>query len=161
MAWRRVHYRGANNPTYKSISIACAQCGKELSRKPHRIKDNVNQFCDQKCHGEWDAVHYTGANSPVWKGGWSDYYGPNWDSQRRAALKRDNYHCRYCGKGRGILGVGQLHVHHIKPFREFGFIPEQNTNYLQANELKNLITLCGGCHTLAEWGKISIQPNLL
>jgi DEAD/DEAH box helicase domain-containing protein len=41
-------------------------------------------------------------------------------------------------------------VHHIRPFREFGYIPGENENYLLANALDNLITLCPTCHHRAE-----------
>jgi DEAD/DEAH box helicase domain-containing protein len=46
-----------------------------------------------------------------------------------------------------------LHVHHIRPFREFGYIPGQNENYRDANQPDNLITLCPSCHRQAEAGQ--------
>jgi hypothetical protein len=45
----------------------------------------------------------------------------------------------------------KLHVHHIKPFLEFGYIQGQNDNDKKANSLKNLITLCQSCHYKTEW----------
>lgn len=86
-------------------------------------------------------------------------YGPNWEQQRNAARARDDFKCRQCGKaefppsptGRGAGGEGRQHdVHHIKPFRTFGYVPGVNENYLQANVLENLITLCRACHRRAE-----------
>jgi DEAD/DEAH box helicase domain-containing protein len=44
-------------------------------------------------------------------------------------------------------------VHHIRPFREFNYIPGQNENYQEANQLDNLITLCPSCHRQAEAGQ--------
>ena len=44
----------------------------------------------------------------------------------------------------------QHHVHHLTPFRTFGYIPGQNTNYKIANQLENLVTLCSSCHRAAE-----------
>jgi 5-methylcytosine-specific restriction endonuclease McrA len=76
----------------------------------------------------------TGPKNPFWRGGYEPYYGPNWFEQREKALKRDNYTCQKCG-ARGD------DVHHIIPFRKFGL-----ANYLKANELSNLITLCKSCH---------------
>lgn len=77
-------------------------------------------------------------------------YGPDWQTQRRRALERDGYRCRTCGaEGRN----GLLHVHHIRPLREFGYVPGQNDAYLQANRLDNLITLCPACHRRAEAGQ--------
>lgn len=87
-------------------------------------------------------------------------YGPNWQAARRAVLERDNNRCRMCGApGKDPLGLGKpegstlLHVHHIRPFREFGYIPGQNENYRDANQPDNLITLCPSCHRQAEAGQ--------
>ncbi|MBL8046632.1 MAG: DEAD/DEAH box helicase [Anaerolineales bacterium] len=89
-------------------------------------------------------------------------YGPNWEQQRNAARARDGYVCRQCGKpemppspsGRGAGGEGgggrQHDVHHIQPFRTFGYIPGVNENYKPANALENLITLCASCHQRTE-----------
>jgi DEAD/DEAH box helicase domain-containing protein len=74
-------------------------------------------------------------------------YGPNWDEQREAARQRDDQRCRQCG----ARERGRRHdVHHIRPFREFGYVRGQNDNYIQANVLENLITLCPTCHRRAE-----------
>jgi DEAD/DEAH box helicase domain-containing protein len=100
-------------------------------------------------------------------------YGPNWSQQRQLALARDQYRCRTCGatgnspaepdaelaeasapvtnslRPRSPL----LHVHHIRPFRDYGYQPGQNEQYLVANQLDNLITLCPACHRRAEAGQ--------
>ncbi|MCP4425367.1 MAG: DEAD/DEAH box helicase [Chloroflexi bacterium] len=75
-------------------------------------------------------------------------YGPNWKSQREKALQRDGRQCRMCGAAEGML-----HVHHVRPFREFNYLPGQNDNYREANQLDNLITLCPSCHRQAEAGQ--------
>jgi len=86
-------------------------------------------------------------------------YGPNWDEQREAARQRDGYRCRQCGApspvgavttGEGRGGGRQHDVHHIRPFREFSYVRDQNENYKQANALENLITLCSSCHRRVE-----------
>ncbi len=74
-------------------------------------------------------------------------YGPNWQTQRKQVLVRDGQRCRTCG------AEGLLHVHHIRPFREYNYIPGQNENYRQANQLDNLVTLCPACHRRAESGQ--------
>jgi len=75
-------------------------------------------------------------------------YGPDWPSARRAAVARDSHRCRQCNaperEGRGH------EVHHLKPFREFGYTPGENRNDRLANTLDNLITLCPACHQRAE-----------
>jgi DEAD/DEAH box helicase domain-containing protein len=101
-------------------------------------------------------------------------YGPNWLEQRRLALARDNHRCQTCGAAaekttavktspEGIAdkalpdftksGRAGLHVHHIRPFREYNYVPGQNENYRQANRLENLVTLCPSCHRRAEGGQ--------
>ncbi|MEZ4517200.1 MAG: Zn-binding domain-containing protein [Chloroflexota bacterium] len=77
-------------------------------------------------------------------------YGPNWQTQRKLALERDGYRCRTCGARSDEF---LLHIHHIRPFREYGYIPGVNDNYLQANQLENLVTLCPSCHRRAEAGQ--------
>jgi HNH endonuclease len=52
-----------------------------------------------------------------------------------AALKRDHYRCRICGRGADNSVDLRLHVHHVRP-REWGGL----------TELENLITLCHTCH---------------
>ncbi|MCB8938776.1 MAG: DEAD/DEAH box helicase [Ardenticatenaceae bacterium] len=78
-------------------------------------------------------------------------YGPNWQQQRQIVLARDGHRCRNCG-AEAKPGQG-LHVHHIRPFRDFNYIPGQNDNYKQANQPENLITLCPSCHKQAEAGQ--------
>lgn len=75
-------------------------------------------------------------------------YGPNWAAQREKALERDARRCRTCGADGPLL-----HVHHIRPFREFGYVSGENENYRPANQVENLITLCPRCHQRAEEGQ--------
>jgi DEAD/DEAH box helicase domain-containing protein len=46
-----------------------------------------------------------------------------------------------------------MHVHHIRPFRDYGYIAGQNEAYQLANDLENLVTLCPSCHRRAEAGQ--------
>jgi DEAD/DEAH box helicase domain-containing protein len=75
-------------------------------------------------------------------------YGPSWPAARTTALTRDSHRCRQCGAPER---KGRTHdVHHIRPFRDFSYIPGENDNDRQANQLDNLITLCPACHHRAE-----------
>lgn len=78
-------------------------------------------------------------------------YGPNWQEQRTKALERDGHRCRTC-RANARPGVG-LHVHHIRPFRDYAYVPGENRAYLQANALENLVSLCPACHQRAEAGQ--------
>jgi DEAD/DEAH box helicase domain-containing protein len=75
-------------------------------------------------------------------------YGADWMRARDAARGRDGNCCRQCSAPER---PGKAHdVHHVRPFREFGYVPGENRNDRQANALDNLITLCSACHHRAE-----------
>jgi DEAD/DEAH box helicase domain-containing protein len=75
-------------------------------------------------------------------------YGPSWSAARTAALTRDSHRCRQCSAPERKERAHD--VHHIRPFRDFGYIPGENTNDRLANHLDNLMTLCPACHHRAE-----------
>ena len=75
-------------------------------------------------------------------------YGPSWPGARESARTRDSHLCRQCNAPEKL---GRAHdVHHIRPFREFGYNPGENRQDIQANHIDNLITLCPTCHHRAE-----------
>jgi 5-methylcytosine-specific restriction endonuclease McrA len=82
--------------------------------------------------------------NPMWNGGEvpTSWYGKNWRRQRARAKQRDKHTCQQCGITEKDYGR-TLEVHHIKPFACF-------SNQKQANYLKNLVTLCHRCHSIAE-----------
>ncbi|MDH7473973.1 MAG: DEAD/DEAH box helicase [Anaerolineae bacterium] len=84
----------------------------------------------------------------VWVADLTGYRGPDWDTQRRRARERDGFRCQHCGAPE--KPDRQHDVHHLRPFREFNYVPGQNEAYLEANRLENLITLCRSCHLRAE-----------
>ena len=75
-------------------------------------------------------------------------YGPNWRAQRDAARARDGFACLRCGKAEPP--DRQHDVHHVRPFRQFGYFAGDNDHYLKANALENLMTVCPDCHRLIE-----------
>ena len=84
-------------------------------------------------------------------------YGPNWPAQRDAARARDDFRCRHCGASER---EGRHHdVHHITPFRAFGYVPGVNDLYKLANRLENLITLCPACHRRVSNSRYGICSN--
>ncbi|RLT39949.1 MAG: DUF1998 domain-containing protein, partial [Chloroflexi bacterium] len=77
-------------------------------------------------------------------------YGPNWQEQRAKVRARDGYACTQCGTPEP---EGRQHdVHHLTPFRTYGYIPGHNENYQLANRLSNLKLLCQRCHRRIEAG---------
>ena len=87
------------------------------------------------------------------QGQWFDSvndYGPNWQAQRQRVRARDNYRCTQCG--RPEAPTRQHDVHHLVPFRTFGYLPGLNENYREANRLNNLVLVCRTCHRRLESG---------
>jgi DEAD/DEAH box helicase domain-containing protein len=74
--------------------------------------------------------------------------GPNWEQQRNWARERDGNRCRHCGAPERPSRAHD--VHHIQPFRTFGYVRGKNDHYLEANRLENLVTLCTSCHRRVE-----------
>ncbi|MBG7609381.1 MAG: DEAD/DEAH box helicase [Anaerolineae bacterium] len=85
-----------------------------------------------------ESIHALDANG-LWKNNPAQY-GPSWKETTLIARSRDQYCCQACGTSEKNL---VHHVHHKQPLRAF-------QSYHQANKLENLITLCPGCHQLAE-----------
>lgn len=131
----------------------CMLCGKQFVTWPSAYGKG-HSYCSDECSRKALSISKQGASNPSWRGGCRLDRGRNWSSQRKLALKRDGDVCQYCGK-KNKLEKRRFQVHHIKPFRTF------NGDYIQANQLSNLIVLCGSCHGKAETGKIAIQPKLL
>lgn len=125
------------------VNCTCKRCGKVFER--HRAESEPPNYCSKEC--QLDELHENicGENHWNWKGGWDDYFGENWFSQRSKALERDDYECQVCGIGKDELGR-KPSVHHIKPQRLFESKEE-------SNNLSNLVTLCEKHHNKVEgWG---------
>jgi 5-methylcytosine-specific restriction endonuclease McrA len=117
---------------------------------PCRIKKSTNVFCSKTCQGAWSSENHRGDNNPAWRGGKTEYYGPNWKKQRKLAIERDTHKCRMCGIDQSEL-YRKLDVHHIVRFMSFGL-----DRYEEANRLDNLISLCPSCHAKVE-GKVNVE----
>lgn len=77
-------------------------------------------------------------------------YGPNWPTQRKKALERDNYTCVKCHhvgyrKPNGRWSVSVNHKRKIKLF-----VTANVLDWEAANDLSNLETLCEVCHKAAD-----------
>ncbi len=75
-------------------------------------------------------------------------YGPNWQEQRARVRARDHYRCTRCGTPE--LPDHQHDVHHLIPFRTFGYVRGINEHDKLANQLSNLVLVCRTCHQRLE-----------
>jgi len=119
----------------------------ETCYKKYKVRKGYpeSRFCCKKCQVIGTAKR--GPDSPHWRGGPINGRGENWNKQAEKARKRDNYTCQMCGLEQR---KPKLHVHHIKPFRDF------DGDYISANKLSNLITYCHSCHMIIEQ---SLKPR--
>lgn len=101
----------------------------------------------------------TGPDNPRWAGGYEQYHGPNWQTQKRRAKQRDGWECVVCGISNDShlnkFGRG-LAVHHIIPYRDFER-PDGSVDYESANDLDNLTTVCFSCH--GRWEGLYLMPE--
>ncbi|MBA3534934.1 MAG: DUF1998 domain-containing protein, partial [Ardenticatenales bacterium] len=87
-------------------------------------------------------------------------YGPNWAQQRLRARGREDFRCAHCRISEDELGR-EVDVHHLIPFRDFGYVAGKNDGYLAANDLSNLVCLCPSCHKRAEpWYRSEVAAGL-
>lgn len=160
--WHSQNFTGENSPTWKGgpVTLTCTTCGLVFQRRRSGYKPKQNSFCSRPCVYKWMSQRMAAENHPLWQGGDIDYYGPNWAYQQKVARARDGYRCRLCGTHKGQKDKA-LDVHHIQPFRGFGYVYGENDHYIPANALSNLITLCPQCHRGVETGKINIPTQVL
>ena len=129
-----------------SVDVICENCGSTFRRNEWHIDNTEHHFCSNPCRANWLSENWNGESHPLWEGGPTPYYGPDWYSQRRKAIQRDDEQCCDCGMTRDQhydeYGA-DLEVHHKTPIRTFNDTTE-------ANKLTNLITVCTTCHMKRE-----------
>lgn len=141
---RTDHLSGENHPNANKVDLVCEQCGDSFTA-PSSHADR-RRHCSAECALKTRASEHSGDGNPNYRGGYEGDYGPNWEVQRRKAIRRDFGRCRLCGCTRveHIDRFGSdLHVHHRTPYREFD-------DYERANVIHNLLTLCIECHNQLE-----------
>lgn len=131
----------------KTLNTTCdhPNCNNQFYKAPSLKQKHDYSYCSKQCYASHSSIlgRLSGSNNPNWTGlgakhNNKKYYGPNWYSQRRKVRERDNYKCQLCGIDEKQFGK-QMSVHHIKPF-------VLCHDYLEANELSNLICYCEPCH---------------
>lgn len=138
------------------VTIICEVCGKEFTlHKAGVANGRVRVTCSKECSAKRHSENMMGSNHPRYKGGTSHPdRGSNWQSQKQRALKRDGRTCQICGKKPKKGQRWVIDVHHIMPYKLF------NGDFLAANQLRNLITLCRRCHSQVEKGKLACPRPL-
>ena len=113
------------------VSFVCIGCGISFDLPPSKTRSKgAGKYCTRACRD----VHWIGKNNPNFQNGDKVYKrGPHWHAIRRWVLNRDGHRCQACGAD------GQLHVHHIIPFRA---VEDKDS----ANHPDNLVSLCPPCH---------------
>lgn len=159
---RSEHRSGENHPLYDRVEVRCSSCGKKQRRRPSVVNNREDIFCDLECYSNWCSESRTGKSHPRWMGGGDLYYGPNWHSQRRRRLQKDEYKCQRCGMNlnqhRRIFDR-DLDVHHLKSVREFyEESADGDPDWDEVNKLENLVTLCFPCHRKIE--KLPVRPQV-
>lgn len=133
----------------QKVEVDCAECGQTTRKKPSKAERNDHNFCSGTCS---EAFH-TGENNPQWNGGPAKY-GPGWNERKRESVReRDDRECHVCGMSEAehLTAHGcKLHVHHVRPAREFDD-PEKR------NAMGNLTSVCHSCHR--EWEGLGIIPD--
>jgi hypothetical protein len=125
-----------NIKPHKILERECLNCNNIFYINPSRLSSRKGggKYCSRSCRDR----HWFGINTPNYINGGNDYRGANWQSQKRKTLTRDKHTCQDCGDN---LDVG---VHHVIPYRYY------KEDYIKANHLDNLITLCFPCHRKAD-----------
>lgn len=151
---------GENNPLWKRVKTKCTYCGKEHWRTASESRRTVNPFCKAECYWDWMHFNHMLTTDPR---DFTQHYGPDYDRQRKKAISRSGNKCEITGQTLKQLkkNGNTLHVHHIIKFSSFGWIPGENTNYIQANDLNNLIVVASNVHRAVEAGAITFQPHMM
>ncbi|MBI1299017.1 DEAD/DEAH box helicase [bacterium] len=137
VTWQVTDYRRVRHYTHETLGIY------PLDYPPQTLETT----------GYWIEVTAAAQDALMRANQWHDSpndYGPNWQEQRQKVRQRDGFCCTECGLPEPHHT--QHDVHHLRPFRTFGYVPGLNENYKEANRLGNLVLLCKRCHRRVEAG---------
>lgn len=157
-SWCSEQRTGEAHPRWTGggVEIECEVCGD--TRTVKQAKTANSRFCSPECMGKAKEEEQTGSDNPNWIEGTTTYYGPNWETQRKKRLEKDDYACIVCGTSRQEhqTEFGQdLIVHHVTPRRKF--VTDGELDAEQANRVSNLRTLCVMHHS--RWEGIPVAPD--
>ena len=138
-----------SDPSKKGF-YRCEECGKRFEQ----YKFRKPRFCSRRCQTKYHEPVRLAAirRKPRIRRAYLGY-GRNWEAQRRKALVRDGSKCQLCGRQK--TRDRKIDVHHITPFKTY------RGDYVAANQLSNLITLCRQCHIQVERYNAPCPQSLL
>lgn len=119
----------------------CRYCGIPFQITTWQADKGEGRFCSAECR---DLGAHDARRDPPDLRLRNRWYGRSWRPARRLARKRDG-RCVDCGITAKEAGK-ELDVHHIVAFKRFGV-----ERHVEANDLRNLVTLCQSCHIKREW----------
>ena len=147
-------YQERNNQPVGTSSISSGPLSLSIRVEGYRkIRWQTNETLERlplelparklETEGTWFSISETLVDSlknlALWNSDPNDY-GPGWNALRQKVLVRDQHTCAACHQ---TFSPGDLHVHHIQPFKTFA-------DPILANAPSNLVTLCHRCHTIVE-----------
>jgi len=167
------HHKQAHGESLVKEVVECDRCGKETEKRKSHLEKHENHYCSRDCkHGDFkyslnclrDGCNkeFKAYRYQIEKGGGKycsyecagkakrvdepvkNQYTGGWKKARSKRLETDNHTCQNCGK------EDNLHVHHIHKYRHF-------RDKEEANQQRNLITLCAICHNKHEFGDLEID----
>jgi 5-methylcytosine-specific restriction endonuclease McrA len=116
--------RGAENPSYKRVIVACAICAMPVAVPPNRLNRRPDQYCSPECGREGQRQKIKGVAKEA----------SHW---RTLAKRAYGSACVICGFDHVV------EVHHIIPRSQGG-----------PDDLDNLVPLCPNHHAMAHMGLI-------
>lgn len=148
-SWDSKEKSGNGNPMWNDakIDVSCELCSENFEQFEESVTEH--SFCSNECRLEWFGDEYgddypvmKGEDNPQWSGGYENYYGSNWNEERRNALSSAGYKCELCEMSRSAhyeTHGFDLDVHHRIPINAFD-------NAENANFQNNLVVCCRKCH---------------
>jgi len=138
--------------------VDLGKSGHQISREVGCCNHTVYRWLDKHDIETRNTGQPSGDDHPDYSGG-PFPYGKGWTAKRRREVRsRDGNKCVRCGMSQEEHQNEydqKLHVHHIKPARQFDDAEERNA-------MDNLTTLCKTCHdTVEEFAKSGLSIDLI
>ena len=139
----------------KPVFVPCLHCHREIRTIPS-LEDR-KKFCSKRCQFSYWKTSMKGDSNPAWVDGRSYskrcHRGHDWDKQRLAVYKRDNYTCQSCGTHCiGRKGMNKSNSHQLIQCHHIVF-----WSVTEDNSLENLVTLCASCHAKVHSGNLDVN----